>query len=74
MSCPIVGSGKIGQDLAHAFARKDLHMTVASRWSPKELAPQAPGDWAHCSRQAAAVPREFQRNLQRGASRPPCRG
>jgi predicted dinucleotide-binding enzyme len=31
MSYAIVGFGKIGQALAHAFARKDIDVTVASR-------------------------------------------
>ena len=37
MSYAIVGFGKIGQALAHAFARKDMDVTVASRRSPAEL-------------------------------------
>ncbi len=41
MSYAIVGFGKIGQALAHAFARKNIDVTVASRRSPEELAPQA---------------------------------
>jgi len=41
MSYAIVGSGKIGQALAHAFARKNIDVTVASRRAPEELAPQA---------------------------------
>jgi predicted dinucleotide-binding enzyme len=41
MSYAIVGFGKIGQALAHAFARKNIHVTVASRRSPEALAPQA---------------------------------
>lgn len=41
MSYAIVGFGKIGQALAHAFARKGINVTVASRRSPEELAPQA---------------------------------
>lgn len=41
MSYSIVGFGKIGQALAHAFARKDMQVSVASRRSPEELAPQA---------------------------------
>ncbi len=41
MSYAIVGFGKIGQALAHAFARKNINVTVASRHSPEELAPQA---------------------------------
>ena len=41
MSYAIVGFGKIGQALAHAFARKSNNVTVASRHSPEELAPQA---------------------------------
>src|ERR1700720_1695323 len=41
MSYAIVGFGKIGQALAHAFARKNINVTVTSRRSPEELAPQA---------------------------------
>jgi 8-hydroxy-5-deazaflavin:NADPH oxidoreductase len=41
MSYAIVGFGKIGQALAHAFARKNMNVTVTSRRSPEELAPQA---------------------------------
>src|ERR1700744_5650370 len=41
MSYAIVGFGKIGQALAHAFARRKLDVIVASRRSPEELAPQA---------------------------------
>ena len=41
MSYAIVGFGRIGQALAHAFARKDMDVTVASRRSPAELEPQA---------------------------------
>jgi predicted dinucleotide-binding enzyme len=41
MKYAIVGFGKIGQALAHAFARKNIEVTVASRRSPEELAPQA---------------------------------
>src|SRR6204780_4994125 len=41
MSYAIVGFGKIGQALAHAFARKNIDVTVASRRSPEALAPQA---------------------------------
>src|SRR5450755_2823223 len=41
MSYAIVGFGKIGQALAHAFARKDIDVTVASRRPPGALAPQA---------------------------------
>ncbi len=41
MSYAIVGFGKIGQALAHAFARKNIDVTVASRRSPEELEPQA---------------------------------
>ena len=41
MSYAIVGFGNIGQALAHAFARKNINVTVASRRSPEELAPQA---------------------------------
>lgn len=41
MSYAIVGFGKIGQALAHAFARKNINVIVASRRPPEELAPQA---------------------------------
>jgi len=41
MSYAIIGFGKIGQALAHAFARKNIDVTVASRRAPEELAPQA---------------------------------
>jgi predicted dinucleotide-binding enzyme len=41
MSYAIVGFGKIGQALAHAFARKNISVTVASRRSPANLEPQA---------------------------------
>ena len=41
MSYAIVGFGKIGQALAHAFARKNINVTVASRRPAEELAPQA---------------------------------
>lgn len=41
MSTAIVGFGKIGQALAHAFARKNIDVTVASRRPPEALAPQA---------------------------------
>jgi 8-hydroxy-5-deazaflavin:NADPH oxidoreductase len=41
MSYAIVGFGKIGRALAHAFARKNIDVTVASRRPPEALAPQA---------------------------------
>ncbi|MBZ9810475.1 MULTISPECIES: NADPH-dependent F420 reductase [unclassified Mesorhizobium] len=41
MSHAIVGFGKIGQALAHAFARKNIKVAVASRRPPEALAPQA---------------------------------
>ncbi len=41
MSYAIIGFGKIGQALAHAFARKDLDVAVASRRPPEALASQA---------------------------------
>ena len=41
MSYAIVGFGKIGQALAHAFARKNIDVTVASRRPPEALSPQA---------------------------------
>ena len=41
MSYAIVGFGKIGQALAHAFARKNISVTVASRRPPEALAPEA---------------------------------
>jgi 8-hydroxy-5-deazaflavin:NADPH oxidoreductase len=41
MSYAIIGFGKIGQALAHAFARKKIEVAVASRRPPEALAPQA---------------------------------
>jgi len=41
MKYAIVGFGKIGQALAHAFARKKIDVTVASRRPAEALAPQA---------------------------------
>src|ERR1035438_9120798 len=41
MKYAIVGFGKIGQALAHAFARKNIDVTVASRRPPEASAPQA---------------------------------
>src|ERR1700724_193362 len=41
MSYAIIGFGKIGQALAHAFARKNINVTVASRRPPEALAPEA---------------------------------
>jgi predicted dinucleotide-binding enzyme len=41
MSYAIIGFGKIGQALAHAFARKHLDVAVASRRPPEALAAQA---------------------------------
>jgi len=41
MSYAIVGFGKIGQALAHAFARRNIDVIVASRRPPEALAPQA---------------------------------
>lgn len=41
MSYAIVGFGKIGQALAHAFARNNIEVAVASRRPPEALAPQA---------------------------------
>jgi predicted dinucleotide-binding enzyme len=41
MSYAIVGFGKVGQALAHAFARNNIDVAVASRREPEALAPQA---------------------------------
>ena len=41
MSTAIIGFGKIGQALAHAFARKNIDVTVASRRPPEALSAQA---------------------------------
>ncbi len=41
MSYAIIGFGKIGEALAHAFARRNINVTVASRRPPEALAPQA---------------------------------
>ena len=35
MKCAIVGFGKIGQALAHAFARKNIDMSVGAAGRPK---------------------------------------
>src|ERR1700677_1818837 len=54
MSYAIVGFGKIGQALAHAFARKNIDVTVASRRPPEALATEARAIWTHGRRQVAA--------------------
>src|SRR5580700_309215 len=41
MSYAILGFGNVGQALAHAFARKNIDVTVASRRPPEALAPLA---------------------------------
>ena len=41
MSYAIIGSGKVGQALATAFARKGLEVAIASRRSAEALAPTA---------------------------------
>ncbi len=41
MSYAIIGFGKIGQALAHAFARRGIEVAVSSRHPPDVLAPQA---------------------------------
>ncbi len=41
MSYAIIGFGSVGQALAHAFARKNIDVTVASRRPPEALAAQA---------------------------------
>jgi predicted dinucleotide-binding enzyme len=41
VSYAIVGFGAVGQALAHAFARTNIEVTVASRRAPEVLAPQA---------------------------------
>ncbi len=41
MNYAIIGFGPVGQALAHAFARKNIEVTVASRRPPEALAPQA---------------------------------
>ena len=41
MSYALIGFGKIGQALAHAFARKNIEVAVASRRPPEAMAPQA---------------------------------
>ena len=43
MSYAIIGFGAVGQALAHAFARQNMEVTVASRRPPEVLAPQARG-------------------------------
>lgn len=41
MSYSILGFGVVGQALAHAFARNNIEVTVASRRPPEALQPQA---------------------------------
>jgi 8-hydroxy-5-deazaflavin:NADPH oxidoreductase len=41
MGYAIIGFGAVGQALAHAFARKNIDVTVASRRPPEALASQA---------------------------------
>ena len=41
MSYAIIGFGAVGQALAHAFARQNIKVAVASRRPPEALAPQA---------------------------------
>src|SRR3954465_14148316 len=41
MSYAIIGFGAVGQALAHAFARKNIDVAVASRRPAEALAPQA---------------------------------
>src|SRR4051812_17540663 len=41
MSYAIIGFGAVGQALAHAFARKNIEVAVASRRPAEALAPQA---------------------------------
>src|ERR1700757_1641308 len=41
MSYAIVGFGRLGHALAHAFARKNIDVSVASRRPPEALAPRA---------------------------------
>ena len=41
MSYAIIGSGKVGQALAKAFAREKIEVAIASRRSPEALAPIA---------------------------------
>jgi 8-hydroxy-5-deazaflavin:NADPH oxidoreductase len=41
MSYAIVGFGKVGQALAHAFARRNIDVIVASRRPPEALTPEA---------------------------------
>ena len=75
MSYAIVGFGKIGQALAHAFARRNINVTVAGRRPPEALAPQAQADWTYGRRQVAARVRSLCRTQRhpggsvRGASR-----
>ena len=41
MSYAIIGSGKVGQALARAFARKGIEVSIASRRPAESLAPVA---------------------------------
>lgn len=54
MSYAIVGFGKIGQALAHAFARKNIEVSVASRRPPEVLGATGSSDWTQSHRQVAA--------------------
>ena len=46
--------GRIGQALAHAFARKNIGVTIASRRPPEALTPPGSGNWTHGRRQVDA--------------------
>jgi glycine/D-amino acid oxidase-like deaminating enzyme len=54
MSYAIVGFGKIGQALAHAFARKNINVTVRESPATRGAGTGGPGDWTHGRRQVAA--------------------
>jgi 8-hydroxy-5-deazaflavin:NADPH oxidoreductase len=54
-----VGFGKIGQALAHAFARKNIAVTVASRWLPEALAPPTNSTPSILKYQALLSPKYF---------------
>jgi hypothetical protein len=72
MSYAIVGFGKIGQALAHAFARKNIGVTVTSRRPPEATAGSS--DWTHGRRQVAAGCTRVRHNHLGGPVRGTSRG
>ena len=54
MSYAIVGFGKIGQALAHAFARKNIERNRRESPAARGVGTGGSGDWTHGRRQVAA--------------------